>query len=130
MKILVVEDDVDLRAEIVGFLRRRSHEVVTSGSIAAAHEALQEMLADGQMPEAVICDVGLPDGDGVDFCVAAAASVPACRWLLLSGGHDFTRLESQLAGQAGLTHIIVEKPIHMELLQRFLEAPHRLTADG
>ena len=121
MKILVIEDDDMLRAEIVEYLQRRRHQVVACGSVAAARGALKAMLANCQPPEAVICDVNLPDGNGVDLYVGFASSTPECRWMLLSGNHDLERLEGKLKGLAGPPPVIVDKPASLRVLRQLVE---------
>lgn len=60
LRILLVEDHGDTRAVFAMLLGRKGHEVITVGSLAAALEAAHEH------PEIdlLICDIGLPDGDG------------------------------------------------------------------
>jgi DNA-binding response OmpR family regulator len=123
MKVLVIEDDDALRPEIVEYLRRQHHDVVAADSLAAARGALEGMLAKAaEAPQAIVCDVGLPDGDGVDFYIAFVDRVPECRWMLLSGGHDMSRLEGVLRGRVGPPPVIAEKPVPLRALRDFLEA--------
>ena len=114
MKVLVVEDDADLCVEIVEYLERRHHQVTACGTVAAARRALVEM-ADKAALEAAVCDVSLPDGDGVDFYVESAARVPQCRWILMSGGHDLERLHRQLNG-ISKHPVVLEKPLPLRCL--------------
>ena len=119
MNILVVEDDADLRVEIVEYLERRHHRVIACGTVATARRALAEM-ADQALLEAAVCDVSLPDGDGVDFYVESAARVPDCRWILMSGGHDLERLDRQFRGIARHP-VVLEKPLPLRSLCDALE---------
>jgi DNA-binding response OmpR family regulator len=66
-RILVVEDDPDLRALLVQGLREEGHEVTEARDGAGALRA-----AVGE-PDAVILDIGLPDADGRDVCLALRA---------------------------------------------------------
>ena len=61
-KILVVEDDENLRATIVAALRWRDFKCTEAGSIERARKVLIKA-----RPDAVILDLGLPDGDGRSF---------------------------------------------------------------
>jgi DNA-binding response OmpR family regulator len=62
MRILLVEDDVDLAEIITLGLRNESYAVDVAGSVAAAEELLRTTDFD------VGCfDLGLPDGDGLDL---------------------------------------------------------------
>ena len=64
MNILVVEDDADLCVEIVEYLERRNHRVSGCGTMAVARQALAALVAKSEL-DGVVCDVGLPDGDGL-----------------------------------------------------------------
>jgi DNA-binding response OmpR family regulator len=117
MKILVIEDDSDLCLEIVEYLERRSHQVSGCRTVAAARQAL----AAGKAPfEAVLCDVGLPDGDGLRFCIESMAEMPGSRWILMSGAHDVERLQRELTGLETRL-MVLEKPLPAKLLRQALE---------
>jgi DNA-binding NarL/FixJ family response regulator len=120
MRILIVDADKALRVEIVEYLRRRGHEAVGVGSVAAARDALETMLARRRSLHAIICDVGLPHGDDVDFYIASAPLMPGCRWMLLSGG-DVDQLERKLSSLVGFSPVIAEKPVALRILRQFLE---------
>ena len=60
--ILLVEDDAVLRDGLTELFAREGYQVITAGSLREAREKLN---ADVQ---AVVMDVGLPDGDGVSLC--------------------------------------------------------------
>ena len=116
MRTLLVEDDDDLRREIGEFLRRRGHDVTACGSLAQARATFATMAAT-EPPEAVICDVNLPDGNGVDFLSEAAPKLPACRWVLMSGGYDPDAVAQKLEAIPGPPRwTIVEKPVSMRTL--------------
>ena len=115
-QILVIEDEEDLRTEIVEFLVRRRHQPVGCGSLAEAAAALETMT-----PDAVFSDINLPDGDGVSFCVKTAESYPGTHWLLMSGNDDLLRLGNELKSIGGeKLFSIVEKPVPLRLLDRFI----------
>ena len=116
-QILVIEDDEDLRTEIVEFLVRRRHRPIGCGTLAEAAAALETMT-----PDAVLSDINLPDGDGMNFCMSNAARFPAAMWLLMSGNDDLLRLGNQLKSIGGEkpSFAIVEKPVPLRLLDRFI----------
>jgi DNA-binding response OmpR family regulator len=65
-RILIVEDDEVLRETLADHLvDQAAFTIVQAGSLAEAETAIK--LEDGR-PDAIILDVGLPDGDGGDFC--------------------------------------------------------------
>jgi DNA-binding NtrC family response regulator len=115
-QILVIEDEEDLRTEIVEFLVRRRHQPVGCASLAEAVAALETMT-----PDAVFSDINLPDGDGVSFCVQTAERYPGTLWLLMSGNDDLLRLGNELKSIGGeKLFSIVEKPVPLRLLDRFI----------
>ena len=61
-KILLVEDDTVLREGLLELFTRDGYQVVTAGSVREARERLAGDI------QAVVMDVGLPDGDGVGLC--------------------------------------------------------------
>ncbi len=66
VKILLVEDHGETRAVLSGLLGRSGHEVAAAGNV---EEALQ-LLEAGPF-EVLICDIGLPDGSGLEVLAAA-----------------------------------------------------------
>ena len=92
--------------------------VSLGGKAAAFFSAALEIM----IPDAVLSDINLPDGDGVNFCMHNAPRFPATMWLLMSGNDDLVRLGGQLKGIGGAkpTFAIVEKPVPLRLLDRFI----------
>lgn len=64
--VLIVEDEPDLAQTCERLLRRRGHDVTTARTCAAG---LQALAAGTSL--LVVCDVRLPDGDGLDVIRAA-----------------------------------------------------------
>src|SRR4051812_40516353 len=62
-KVLVVEDEADIRELVVYNLKRGGHEVLV-----AADGATGLALAREQQPDLVILDIMLPDASGLDLC--------------------------------------------------------------
>jgi DNA-binding response OmpR family regulator len=61
-KVLVVEDNEELRTAIVGALRWRGFICSEAGDVARARKVVIKA-----RPDVVILDLGLPDGDGLSF---------------------------------------------------------------
>jgi CheY-like chemotaxis protein len=62
LRVLLVEDHHDSRAALLRLLERCGHEVCACDCVAAA------LAEAGAAPfDIVICDIGLPDGDGCDL---------------------------------------------------------------
>jgi two-component system KDP operon response regulator KdpE len=62
LKILVVEDDREIRALMQSSLSVEGFEVQTAVSLSEARALLRHKL-----PDIVVLDLGLPDGDGVQL---------------------------------------------------------------
>ena len=60
--ILLVEDDSVLREGLTELFARDGYQVITAGSLREAREKLTGVV------QAIVMDVGLPDGDGVSLC--------------------------------------------------------------
>ncbi|MCC7198730.1 MAG: response regulator [Gammaproteobacteria bacterium] len=94
-RILIVEDDVDLRSVLRALLEAEGYRVVEAGT---AERALIE--ARGHKPDAVLVDLGLPDRDGqavirgirefspVPIIVLSARTMESDKVLALDGGAD------------------------------------------
>jgi DNA-binding NtrC family response regulator len=116
--VVIVEDDDDLRPEIADYLRRSHKVVIPCASLAEARAALEKAMAEGMHPKAVICDIGLPDGDGLDLFLAFAGRLPGSQWILMSGSHDLSRLADRLNGMQGVPPpTVVEKPLPLATLK-------------
>lgn len=63
MKILIIEDDIGLNRGISFALDQEGYEVVSARTLQEG-----ERLFAGEAPDAVILDLNLPDGDGIDLC--------------------------------------------------------------
>ncbi|MDO4324011.1 MAG: response regulator transcription factor [Lachnospiraceae bacterium] len=63
MKLLVIEDDKGLANGIAFSMERDGNEVFTAGTLKKGRELFEE-----KEPDAILLDLNLPDGDGIDFC--------------------------------------------------------------
>ena len=114
--ILLIEDDWDLRQEIVEFLRRRQNSVADCGTLAEARQAFGE-----RRPDIVMADIRLPDGDGVSFCLEHAGRHPGTKWLLMSGDTDALRQSRQLKrGPDAPPYSVLDKPVPLRALDDFV----------
>ncbi|HEV8616819.1 MAG TPA: response regulator [Methylomirabilota bacterium] len=78
--ILIVDDEADLARTCERLLRRGGHDVATATSCAAALTAL----AAGSSC-LLVCDVRLPDGDGLDVVRAAQRLDPPVPAIVMTG---------------------------------------------
>jgi two-component system response regulator MprA len=86
LKVAVCEDDTALRSVLVRALRQAGHETTTAATGSEAVRGFPEA-----HPDVVILDIGLPDADGRDVCLALKSSGLAAPVLMLTakdGLHD------------------------------------------
>jgi len=119
-RILIIEDEVQIRDNLVRFLRLEGHEVAFAEDGVAGLQAIQ-----AATPELVICDFMMPRMDG--FAVLAALrSDKALRqlpFIMLSASAEPERLDTAVAMGASA---YVTKPFRFaemrELLRQHLPA--------
>ncbi|WP_334154569.1 response regulator transcription factor [Tepidimonas sp.] len=64
-RILLIDDDLRLTAMVGDYLRQAGWQVETAASLSAARQRLGPGLPP---PDALVLDLMLPDGDGLDLC--------------------------------------------------------------
>lgn len=110
-KILVVEDDENLRLTLVDNLQLEGYSVESVATLAGARELLQR-----ESVLLTILDVMLPDGSGYDFCQELRVLSPNTRVLMLTAR---TLNADLLLGFSAGTDDYMTKPYKLdELLAR------------
>ena len=61
-RLLLIDDDQRLTDMVGDYLRRQGYDVTTAGSLAQGRDLLERLA-----PDALVLDLMLPDGDGLDF---------------------------------------------------------------
>lgn len=121
MQLLLIEDDDDLRREIHDYLTRKRHAVTALGSVAEARLALGLVRSATEPLDAVICDVNLSDGNGVDLYVEFGSRRPELPWILMSGDPDPQRVADERRKQPALSPCtVVAKPVSLRNLVALL----------
>jgi DNA-binding response OmpR family regulator len=118
----VGEDDPALRSVLTRALRAMGHEPVV---VATAAEALRAF--ERRRPEALVLDIGLPDADGRDLCLALRASgvdAPVVFLTARDGLHD------KIAGFEAGGDDYLTKPFEIDELRVRLDALLRRTASA
>jgi DNA-binding response OmpR family regulator/signal transduction histidine kinase len=114
MRILVIEDNERLARLVVDGLQRRGFSCDTALSLSGADDAMTSATYD-----AIILDLGLPDGDGIDWLMAARRyrEIPPAIVQTARGA-----LEDRVQGlDAGADDYVV-KPVDVEELAARLRA--------
>ena len=114
-RILVIEDEAPIRANLLRFVRLEGHE-----GIEAADGLIGLQAAKTQRPDLIFCDVMMPQMNGMEVLAAiqldtALARVPL---IFLSASAESERLEEALRlGASGY----VTKPFNFAQLQAVLQ---------
>jgi two-component system nitrogen regulation response regulator GlnG len=108
--VLVVDDDAAIRTVVAQALRRAGHDVTSADSIAQLERALAVSL-----PDVIVTDVVLPDGDGIDHVRSVAARFPLLPIIVLSAQNTLTT--AVRAAEVG-AYEYLPKPFDLDVLTR------------
>ncbi len=112
-RILLVDDDPEVREVVANFLLDMGHDLIETASGASALAALE---GDARV-DLVIADLAMPEMTGFEFATAVRERWPALPILMVTGYADITKLPS-LPGEFALLH----KPFEQhELAARIAE---------
>jgi len=78
--ILIVDDEVTIRELLTGYLTANGYRVTAASSV---HEAIR--LADKELPDLLISDLQLEDGDGFEIIERVKSKQPDLPVILLTG---------------------------------------------
>lgn len=92
LRILVVDDESDTLLYLFDLLSARGFHVEGTSN---AFEAIEYV--SGRMPELVICDIRMPQLDGLELLVRIKRTAPNTRVLLLSAFADESMRQEALA---------------------------------
>jgi two-component system KDP operon response regulator KdpE len=117
-RVLIVDDEPNIIGTIAPLLRTRGYESLTAMTGRAGLEALER-----DNPDLVILDLGLPDMDGVDVCVAMRRTSGAPILVLSARGAEGDKVRALDAGADDY----VTKPFGAEELLARIRAALRRT---
>ena len=112
MRVLVIEDNGDLRDYLRMALRSEGYEVLTARN---GKEALA--VIDGKGLDAVVTDLFMPEMDGIETISALRRKLPDVKVVAISGrpGVDYLTVAREL----GVTHTL-RKPFELDELLKAL----------
>lgn len=122
-KILLVDDEEDIRTMIATGLRVRSHTVDVAGG---ADEALKVAQAAGYAYDVVVIDYVLPGVRGLDLIKKLREKNRFLRAIVISGQVDHDKLEPhelerQLRDELAVDRYL-PKPLYVETLEKEIES--------
>src|SRR5262245_4257277 len=108
-KVLVVDDDSAIRYTLTEALRSWGYEPLEASTVAAALESF-----DAEAPSAVLQDINLPDGSGLDALLEYKKRQPQAIVIMITGN---VQLEDTIAALRGGAYDFISKPIRLGELQ-------------
>jgi signal transduction histidine kinase len=115
-RVVVIEDNDDIRATLMSILRQWGHEAVAE---ADGHAGLARVLE--VKPDVALVDLGLPGLNGYDVARRVRAAIPAGALRLIAITGYGQPADRERAIDAGFdAHLL--KPVALEVLERELQA--------
>jgi len=124
--VLIVDDEADIRESLEAILHEEDYVITTAGTAAEALELIRD--ADYQ---AVLLDIWLPDGDGLDVLAAIRGDVshfprPGAPEVIMISGHG--TIEAAVRATKLGAYDFLEKPLSMDrtllVLRNAIQAHH------
>lgn len=112
MNVLLVEDHKDTLEMLVYLVESCGHSAIQATTCAEALGLLKS-----EQPDVLVCDLGLPDGDGLDLVGTAKKLHPKIWTIALTARASENHREMGL--QAGLDHYLT-KPFEVPELRKLL----------
>lgn len=107
-KILLAEDDEDMRRFLVRALDNAGHEVVSYGEGMSAYERLKT-----ESFELLLTDIVMPEMDGIELARRAAELDPAMKIMFITG---FAAVALNPDNEAPKDAKVLSKPFHLREL--------------
>ena len=126
--VLIVDDEADIRTSLEAILSEEDYTITTAGTVAEALELLRD--ADFQ---AVLLDIWLPDGDGLDVLqkIRGDGSIIGAPEVIMISGHG--TIEAAVRATKLGAYDFLEKPLSLDrtlLVLRNAVQAHRLREDN
>ena len=112
-RILVVDDDVDIRTELTEFLETKGYQVEVAGDGREALDMIKAAPAD-----AMITDIKMPGGDGYEL-IRQLRAMDTVIPIIIIAGH-VSQSDINQAKNLGVT-TIMKKPISVRKLYKYLK---------
>lgn len=109
-RILVAEDDDNVRTFVVRALELKGHSVIETADGGLAAEALA---AEAGAFDLLLSDIKMPVMDGIALALTAAADYPELTILLMTG---FADQQERAHGLEALIHDVIPKPFTLDIL--------------
>jgi two-component system cell cycle response regulator CpdR len=116
-KILLAEDDTDMRRFLVKALQNAGHEVISYDNGLSAYERLRE-----EPFELLLTDIVMPEMDGIELARRAAELDPDIKIMFITG---FAAVALNSDSKAPRNAKVLSKPVH---LRELVNEVHKMLA--
>lgn len=124
LKILIVEDEAVVLHTLQLILKQHGYDV------RGARDGNEGLTTAGTFqPDILLCDINLPDIDGIQVAIGVKRQLPACRVVLLSGEISSTELLEE-ASSKGYHFEVLAKPTEPQHLLRILAGSKAAARDS
>jgi CheY-like chemotaxis protein len=114
-RILLVDDEADVRRALATFLRGMGHDVRTAANGVEAIAALRDST------DLLITDINMPDMDGIEMVTTLRETASTMPIIAMSGGGLFDKGMLLDAAEALGADLTLEKPFDLEVLRAAVE---------
>jgi len=114
-RVLVADDDDDMRALLVTSLRRVGFDVIEASDGEQLLDLFKDLQADGGTRLLVVSDIDMPGCDGIEATKRLRSTAPDVPVILLTAFSD--QATQRAASDAGATRVML-KPLHGAALVR------------
>lgn len=108
-KILIVDDEKMIRWTLAQALKSWNYVPIEVATVSEAIETYSN-----ELPEAVLLDIDLPDGSGLDLLREIKGQHPEAIVIMITGN---VRVETTISALRGGAYDFISKPIHLEELK-------------
>ena len=115
-RILIIEDEPQMRGMIEQVLIRAGHEVLTASDGKAGLDLFRE-----QLPDLVITDILMPEVDGLEIIRSLRREFPDLKIIAMSGGGETGRLQYLPEAREFGADIALSKPFDPAVLTAEVE---------
>lgn len=113
-RILVIDDEPEIRALLTRFLERRGFSVLAAGTLKEGRKMFNQ-----SHPELVFLDVNLPDGNGLNELMYISSGDSHCKVIMMSAfDHNEVKMEAIQYGALDF----LSKPFNIARLDQVIQS--------
>lgn len=113
-RLLIVDDDIDVREFVANFFRKRKIDVATAASGAEAVSILEK-----EKPNLILLDIQMPDMDGIEALRRIREKNKIAKVIMVTGKGPEDENAFERCRQIGAIDYI-HKPLELDVLERIV----------